>query len=110
MSNALQPAAVGPAAADLRPAAAADATAQREPVLAMVDRVCELCFGLFMALPFLLLPTSPALLVSRVLTLAMLFGCGLALGRHAGGVGVTSGFAMIVVGVALTAIMIVLGG
>jgi VIT1/CCC1 family predicted Fe2+/Mn2+ transporter len=62
------------------------------------------------ALPFLLLDKSPALLVSRVLTLIMLFVCGVALGRHAGGVGWKAGLAMTVVGVALTAAIIALGG
>lgn len=62
------------------------------------------------ALPFLVLDTKPALLVSRVLTIAILFACGLALGRHAGGGGWRSGFAMTVVGVTLTAVIIALGG
>jgi hypothetical protein len=31
---------------------AADSEQTREPVLSPVDRVCELCFGLFMALTF----------------------------------------------------------
>ncbi|AMO25283.1 membrane protein [Ramlibacter tataouinensis] len=62
------------------------------------------------ALPFLFLATPTALLVSRVLTLAMLFACGLALGRYAGGGGWKSGLAMTVVGVALTAAIIALGG
>ncbi|MBC5785393.1 VIT1/CCC1 transporter family protein [Ramlibacter sp. USB13] len=62
------------------------------------------------ALPFLLMETRPALLVSRVLTLVILFACGLALGRHAGGGGWRSGLAMTIVGVALTAAIIALGG
>jgi hypothetical protein len=62
------------------------------------------------ALPFLLLSTPTALLVSRVLTLAMLFACGLALGRYAGGAGWTAGLTMTVVGVALTVAIIALGG
>jgi len=62
------------------------------------------------ALPFLILETRPALLVSRVLTIAILFACGLALGRHAGGGGWRSGFAMTLVGVTLTVVIIALGG
>jgi hypothetical protein len=62
------------------------------------------------ALPFLLLDTRPALLVSRVLTLVILFACGLALGRHAGGGGWKSGLAMTIVGVTLTTVIILLGG
>jgi len=62
------------------------------------------------ALPFLLLAMPSALFVSRALTLIMLFGCGLALGRHAGGAGWSSGIAMTVLGVALTATIIALGG
>lgn len=62
------------------------------------------------ALPFLLMDTKPALLVSRILTLAILFACGLALGRHAGGGGWRAGLAMTIVGVALTAAIIALGG
>lgn len=63
------------------------------------------------ALPFLLLDIQPALLVSRVLTLVMLFAAGLALGRYTGGgAGWKSGLAMTIVGVALTAGIIALGG
>ena len=62
------------------------------------------------AVPFLLLETPAALLASRVLTLAILFACGLALGRHAGGGGWRSGLAMTLLGVALTAAIIALGG
>lgn len=62
------------------------------------------------ALPFVLMEATKALVVSRVLTLVMLFACGLALGRHAGGGGWKSGFAMVFVGVALTAAIIALGG
>jgi len=62
------------------------------------------------ALPFLLFNPGPALLVSRVLTLVMLFACGLALGRYAGGAGAKAGFAMTVVGCLLTAAIIALGG
>ena len=63
------------------------------------------------ALPFLLFQHTPtALLASRVLTIAMLFACGLALGRHAGAGGWKSGVAMTLMGVLLTAAIIALGG
>lgn len=63
------------------------------------------------ALPFLVWEDSAtALLVSRVLTLVMLFVCGLALGRHGGGGGWKAGLAMTLVGVLLTAAIIALGG
>jgi VIT1/CCC1 family predicted Fe2+/Mn2+ transporter len=62
------------------------------------------------ALPFILLDTKPALLVSRVLTIAMLFGSGLALGRYSGGGGVRAGWAMTLVGILLTVAIIALGG
>ncbi|MDN3919478.1 VIT1/CCC1 transporter family protein [Roseateles violae] len=62
------------------------------------------------ALPFLIFEPKPALLVSRVLTLAMLFACGLALGRYAGGGGWKSGLTMILLGCGLTAAIIALGG
>ena len=63
------------------------------------------------ALPFVLFKdVSTALIVSRVLTLAMLFGSGIALGRHAGFGGWRAGFAMMTLGVALTMAIIALGG
>jgi hypothetical protein len=63
------------------------------------------------ALPFVLFKdASTALIVSRVLTLAMLFCAGIALGRHAGFSGWTAGFAMMALGVALTMAIIALGG
>ncbi|WP_235007548.1 VIT1/CCC1 transporter family protein [Caballeronia humi] len=63
------------------------------------------------AVPFVVIGHVPtALLVSRVLTLAMLFGCGLALGSYAGWGGWRAGFAMVVLGVLLTMAIIVLGG
>lgn len=62
------------------------------------------------ALPFLLFDTKAALLASRILTLVILFACGLALGRHAGGGGWKSGAAMTAVGVVLTVAIIALGG
>ncbi|MFM0323367.1 hypothetical protein PQR16_13040, partial [Caballeronia glebae] len=51
-----------------------------------------------------------ALLISRVLTLAMLFCCGFALGRYAGWRGWKAGLAMTTLGVLLTMAIIVLGG
>lgn len=63
------------------------------------------------ALPFVLFADAKlALLVSRILTLAMLFAAGIALGRHAGYGGWRAGLAMTVVGVLLTAAIIALGG
>ena len=63
------------------------------------------------ALPFIVIPElSTALLVSRILTIVMLFGAGLALGRHAGFGGWMAGLAMTVLGVALTVAIIFLGG
>lgn len=63
------------------------------------------------AVPFVVIGHVPtALLVSRVLTLAMLFGCGLALGSYAGWGGWRAGFAMVVLGVLLTMAIIALGG
>jgi VIT1/CCC1 family predicted Fe2+/Mn2+ transporter len=63
------------------------------------------------ALPFVLVKDVPtALLVSRLLTFAMLFGGGFSLGRHAGYSGWKAGFGMLVMGVALTAAVIALGG
>jgi len=63
------------------------------------------------ALPFVVMDDIPrALLVSRILTLAMLFAGGLALGRYAGYGSWRTGFAMIGLGIALTAAIIALGG
>ncbi|CAG4895158.1 hypothetical protein [Paraburkholderia saeva] len=63
------------------------------------------------ALPFVVLKDVPtALIVSRALTLAMLFGCGIALGRHSGFGGLRTGFAMMALGVLLTMAIIALGG
>jgi hypothetical protein len=63
------------------------------------------------ALPFVLFKdTSTALIVSRVLTLAMLFCAGIALGRHAGFGGWKAGVAMVALGVVLTIAIIALGG
>ncbi|WP_255991636.1 VIT1/CCC1 transporter family protein [Chitinolyticbacter albus] len=63
------------------------------------------------ALPFIIFSdVSTALVVSRVLTIVMLFGAGLALGRHAGFGGWMAGLAMTLLGIALTAAIIMLGG
>lgn len=63
------------------------------------------------AAPFVLIGHVPtALFVSRVLTLAMLFGCGIALGIHAGWGGWRAGLAMVGLGVLLTMAIIALGG
>ncbi len=63
------------------------------------------------ALPFVLISDLPkALLISRVLTLAMLFAGGVALGRHAQYGGWKSGLALLALGVALTVAVIALGG
>lgn len=63
------------------------------------------------ALPFVLMDDmKAALLVSRLLTFAMLFGGGYALGAHAGYAGWKAGASMLVLGVALTAAIIALGG
>ena len=63
------------------------------------------------ALPFILVKEVPtALLISRVLSVLMLFGGGYALGRHAGYSGWKAGFGMAVMGVLLTMAVIALGG
>ncbi|MGF6640554.1 hypothetical protein [Paraburkholderia sp. MM6662-R1] len=63
------------------------------------------------ALPFVLFANVPtALIVSRVLTIAMLFGSGMALGHYAGFRGWQAGLAMAAVGVVLTVAIIALGG
>lgn len=63
------------------------------------------------ALPFLLVKDHvTALIVSRVLTLAMLFAAGFALGRHTGAGALKAGFAMTLLGVVLTMAIIALGG
>jgi hypothetical protein len=63
------------------------------------------------ALPFVVMDNAKAaLVVSRILTLAMLFGGGIALGRYSGWGGWKAGFAMMALGVALTAAIIALGG
>jgi hypothetical protein len=63
------------------------------------------------ALPFVLLhDVSNALLISRVLTIVMLFGAGTALGSFAGYGGWRAGTAMVVLGIILTMAVIALGG
>lgn len=62
-------------------------------------------------LPFMLLDDVPkALLISRVLSLAMLFFGGFALGKYAGLGAWRAGFGMMVIGVCLTMAIIALGG
>ncbi|WP_250535782.1 hypothetical protein [Caballeronia sp. AZ10_KS36] len=63
------------------------------------------------AAPFVIIRHVPtALLVSRALTLVMLFGCGVALGSYAGWGALKAGFAMVTLGVLLTMAIIALGG
>ena len=69
------------------------------------------CSTFPVALPFLLLANvATALVVSRVLTVAMLFGSGVALGHYAGFSGWQAGLAMAALGVVLTMAIIALGG
>jgi hypothetical protein len=63
------------------------------------------------ALPFVVFKdVTTALVVSRVLTLVMLFGAGLALGRFSGAGGLRAGLSMTALGVVLTMAIIALGG
>ncbi|WP_431311367.1 hypothetical protein [Paraburkholderia aromaticivorans] len=63
------------------------------------------------ALPFVVFRDVPtALIVSRALTIAILFGSGIALGRHSGFGEWKAGFAMAALGVVLTVAIIALGG
>lgn len=63
------------------------------------------------ALPFVVFDeVATALIVSRVLTLVMLFGAGFALGRFSGAGGMRAGLSMMTVGVVLTMAIIALGG
>ena len=97
---------------------AASATLPEKPRFMKQDFVGA--FGIFLivvattfpvALPFVLMSDGKsALLVSRALTLVMLFGGGMALGRYSGYGGWKAGFAMTALGVALTAAIIALGG
>jgi VIT1/CCC1 family predicted Fe2+/Mn2+ transporter len=69
------------------------------------------CATFPVALPFLLVANVPtAMIISRVLTVAMLFGSGVALGRYAGFSGWQAGLAMAAVGILLTVAIILLGG
>ncbi|WP_233856910.1 hypothetical protein [Paraburkholderia sp. HD33-4] len=73
--------------------------------------VLVVCSTFPVALPFILIANVPtALIVSRVLTIAMLFGSGVALGHYAGFRGWQAGLAMAAVGVLLTMAIIALGG
>jgi VIT1/CCC1 family predicted Fe2+/Mn2+ transporter len=63
------------------------------------------------AAPFVIVKHVPtALLISRILTLAMLFICGFALGGYAGWSGWKAGLSMTALGVLLTMAIIALGG
>ncbi|ACC74837.1 VIT1/CCC1 transporter family protein [Paraburkholderia phymatum] len=63
------------------------------------------------ALPFVVLSdVKTALIVSRVLTLVMLFGAGYALGRFSGVGSMRAGLSMTALGVLLTMAIIALGG
>lgn len=63
------------------------------------------------AAPFVIFTHVPtALLISRMLTLAMLFICGFALGGYAGWSGWKAGLSMMALGVLLTMAIIALGG
>ncbi|CAB3796468.1 hypothetical protein LMG28688_04308 [Paraburkholderia caffeinitolerans] len=63
------------------------------------------------AVPFLVVKdVTTALIASRVLTLAMLFIAGIALGRYTGAGAMKAGIAMIAVGILLTMAIIKLGG
>jgi hypothetical protein len=62
-------------------------------------------------IPFILFSeTMLAMRVSNAVALVILFACGFTLGRYAGGIPWRSGFAMAVIGVALVAATIALGG
>ncbi|QYD67917.1 hypothetical protein KZJ38_16605 [Paraburkholderia edwinii] len=63
------------------------------------------------ALPFLIInDLTAALIASRLLTLAILFTAGFALGRYTGAGAMKAGFAMTALGVLLTVAIIALGG
>jgi VIT1/CCC1 family predicted Fe2+/Mn2+ transporter len=62
------------------------------------------------ALPFLIFDVKTGLVISRALTLVMLFGGGLALGHYAGFGGWKAGLGMTALGVVLTIAIIALGG
>jgi VIT1/CCC1 family predicted Fe2+/Mn2+ transporter len=85
---------------------------EREDFLAALGIFVIIVLSTFpVAAPFVIIRHVPtALLVSRVLTLVMLFGCGLALGSYAGWGGLKAGLAMMTLGVLLTMAIIALGG
>jgi VIT1/CCC1 family predicted Fe2+/Mn2+ transporter len=63
------------------------------------------------ALPFLIInDLTTALIASRLLTLAILFTAGFALGRYTGAGAMKAGFALTALGVLLTMAIIALGG
>jgi VIT1/CCC1 family predicted Fe2+/Mn2+ transporter len=63
------------------------------------------------ALPFVLIDHVPlALLISRALSMIMLFVGGMALGHYAGFGAIRAGIGMLALGLALTMAVIALGG
>lgn len=75
--------------------------------------VCLLVFlsTLPVVIPFLVVAdVRLALQLSNAVAIAMLFGCGFALGRHAGVSPWTAGLAMVAVGGALVGVAVLLGG
>nr|WP_315594648.1 VIT1/CCC1 transporter family protein [uncultured Cupriavidus sp.] len=81
-------------------------------LLAALRIFCIVVLSTFpVALPFVLWhDVRTALVVSRALTLIMLFACGAALGHYGGVSPWRAGFGMMALGVALTAAVIALGG
>jgi VIT1/CCC1 family predicted Fe2+/Mn2+ transporter len=84
----------------------------REDFLAALGIFIIIVLSTFpVAAPFVIFRhVTTALVVSRVLTLAMLFICGYALGRYAGWSGWKAGLSMTTLGVLLTMAIIALGG
>jgi hypothetical protein len=80
--------------------------------LASLRIFCIVVLSTFpVALPFVLTDdVATALVISRVLTLVMLFAGGMALGHYAGFSGWRTGLGMTALGVALTMAIIALGG
>ncbi|HEX6975919.1 MAG TPA: VIT1/CCC1 transporter family protein [Vicinamibacterales bacterium] len=70
------------------------------------------CLSTFpIVIPFLFIRNAAlALRTSNLVAIAMLFGCGYALGRYGGFNALKTGLAMVLLGVVLVAITIVLGG
>lgn len=106
---------------DLEPIRArlvAGATVSERPSLNLPDLLaairifCIVVLSTFpVALPFVLLhDVATALVVSRILTLVMLFAAGAALGHYGGISPWRAGLGMMVLGVAVTAAVIALGG